>query len=76
MLFRSRIIMGGQLRGEFCLQGRTFLGWAARNGFDRKTTRFTPLLEIPPDRRERDLKGRSNLSLAMPLVHCAHDALA
>ena len=76
VLLRSRIIMGSQLRGQRGLQGRTFLGWAARNGLDRQATRFTALLQIPPDRRKRHLKGRSNLGLAMPLIHCAQDALA
>jgi hypothetical protein len=52
VLVGGRIIMGGQLRGECCLQGRTFLRWTARNRLDRQAPGFTPLLEIPPDRRE------------------------
>jgi hypothetical protein len=71
VLFRGRIIMGGQLRRKFCLQGRAFLGWTARNRLDRKASGFTALLEIPPNRCKRDLKSRSNLGLAMPLIHCA-----
>ena len=69
VLFPSRISMGGQLRWKFCLQGCAFLGWTARNRLDHKASGFTALLEIPPDRCERDLKGGRNLGLAMALIH-------
>lgn len=70
MLLRGRIIVGSQLRGECCLQGGALLGWAARNRLDRQVAGFTPLLEVAPDGGERDLKSRSNLGLAMALIHC------
>lgn len=65
VLFYGRIIMGGQLLWECSLLDRTFLGWAPRNGSHCQASCFPPLLEVAPDRRKRDLKGGSNLGLAI-----------
>jgi hypothetical protein len=76
VLGQGGISMGGQLFGQLGLKGGTLRGWAAWNGFGGDVSSFAALLEIPLDRGHRNLKGGSNLGLAMPLIDCPQDPLA
>ena len=68
------------MRRQLCtylgLYSRSFLGWAAGNGFDDEVAGFAALLEGAFDRRHRHLKSRGNLSLAMALVNRSQNTLA
>jgi hypothetical protein len=76
MLLQGGVVVESKLCVQCGFQGGSFLRRTAWNGFDGHGASLAPLLEIPLDRRHRDLKGAGHLGLAMPLIHCMQKALA
>lgn len=75
MLLQSCFVMGGELRGQLRIQGATFLGWAARNGFGRHGARFPALTQVAFDRGQRDLEHHHDLLARGALIDSMQDAL-
>ena len=76
VVLQGRVVMRRQLRRQLGVQGRAFLGGAARNGFDGQGAGLTTLPEIPLDGGQRDLEQCHNLGAWGAVIDRMQDALS